>query len=142
MPNISEVFLDGDENVKIELYCKKAKKSNGMQVVTSLNDIKDDKKADYTKITFFLRPMTWGLYNRLQHDSTVDAGTPSERIDWTLYKEKKIMMALAEWDLTDKEGKPIPVMPETIFKLHPFVVESLINAYDAYNFLGDADTKK
>jgi hypothetical protein len=141
MSKIEDVLINTEEGIKIELFYKKSKGS-AFNVTTDLSTLKEDKRKDYSKITFIMRPMVWGLYNRLQREAIVEGGTPNERIDWSLYKERKIFASIMGWDVTDKNDVPVPVTPEMIMKLHPVMVETLLNTYDSYSFLGENDSKK
>lgn len=142
MGTFEDLTVDSEKNVTIELYYKRSKSHNAIQVIRNIDDIPIAKRSEYKKVTFDMRPLSWGLYNAMQRESTVDKGMPGERIDWTVYKEKKIHTILVGWDAIDNEEKPVPLNSQTIQKLHPVLVETLLNVYDQMNFLGEDDTKK
>ncbi len=141
MSNVN-AFVDDGSPLKIELFYRRSSKGNAMHILRSLKDVKEERRSEYSKITFLMRPMTWGFYNELQQVATVDVGMPTERIDWTVYKQQKVMRSLTGWDILDKDNNPVPVTPENIFKLHPVMVETLLSSYDEYSFVGEAETKK
>jgi len=131
----------GSENVNIEIFYRK--NNNGtMKVLRDLEGIAEMDKAKFKKVVLEMKPLTWKKYNDLQRSSLVSKGpVGADEIDWYAYKEKKIVSTLVGWDAKDDNGKPIPVSPDNIFKLHPMIVEMALNEFDRMTLLGEEERK-
>ena len=136
------MFVEQQKYIEVELYYKKSKSGNSIQVISDASKIKPEDKANFTKAVFKLRPMTWRTYNDLLRESkATNPLTMSEETDWATYREKKLVKLLAEWDATTKDGDPIQITEEKIMTLHPLVAENLINEYDKKVYLDEEEQK-
>ena len=129
----------GKENVEVVLFYKQAGTGN-LRVETSLKDVPKNERDQFKKLVLGMRPLTWKKYNEVQRQATVDKGVGrGGEIDWVLYKEKKLLSILVEWDAKTEEGKPILVNQENIFKLHPMIAEMSLNEFDRKTLLGEEE---
>jgi hypothetical protein len=136
-----DMFVSNDL-IEVNIFYKKSGRTN-MTVVKDLEEIEDEKDREgFQKIVVKLSPMTWKQYNDLQRSSLVDKGMGlGEEIDWISWKEQKMITILREWDIVNSKGKPIPVTPDAIFKLHPFIAEAILNEFDRLTLVGDEERK-
>ena len=92
----------------------------------------------YKKLTLGLRPMNWKMYNDLLRSAKTQG---QEEADWIGYKEKKLIMILASWDATDKNGAPMELTPENIMSLHPSMAEMAILEYDKLVYIDENEVE-
>ena len=132
------MFVNVKNLIEIVLYYIKNEKTGMLTIARKIEDIEEDKRKDYLKVVFKMKPTNWKIYNDLQRSALVDKGTgDGEQIDWIKYKETKLIQILADWDAKDKDGNKIPVSKEAIFNLSPTIAESLLNEYDKKTILGE-----
>ena len=130
------MFIDDKSLIKIAVYYKTSKEKRGIRVEPNLDKIPEDKRADWKCVNCEMRPVTWKMSNDLMRESRVkNSMTMLDEIDWISYKEKKLMLTVAKWDVLTEDGKPIPVTPEVIMKMHPLVAETLLSQYDKEAYL-------
>ena len=133
------MFVNKSDLIEVVLYYSKSEKGTNIKVTSKIETVPEDKRKNYLKVCFKMRPTDWKIYNDLQRESLVDKGTGNgEQIDWIKYKELKLLKLIADWDAKDKEGNKIPIKPETIFSLHPFIAENLLGEYDKNSLFGEA----
>jgi hypothetical protein len=135
------MFIEKEGNVKIELFIRKGGRGS-VSIETSLDEVPEKDKGKYEKSVFMMRPLTWKQHNDIQRAATVNRGPGmGSELDWVMYKEKKLCAVLIGWDAKDKEGKPIPVNEENIFRLNFQVAEALLQEFDKATILGDEERK-
>lgn len=95
----------------------------------------DSKKVIYSIRTKWKR-LSWKdqnvIYSKCFKLVTAPDGTTKPEWDGLSFRDLKIKQCLREWDIKDGNNNPVPVSPETIDTLPPFVVSELINAFERY----------
>lgn len=134
------MFIETDGEIKVELFIKKG--SNGaVRVLTSLKDLDEKDRPKYESSIFKLRPLTWKQHNDIQRAATVMKPGFGAELDWVLYKERKLCTVLVGWDAKDKDGKPVPIKDENIFRLSPQIAETLLGEFDRATVMGEEERK-
>jgi hypothetical protein len=130
-----------DDTIKVTLYYRQISNGN-IKIESSLDEVPEGKRDKYQALDVELKPMTWHTFNALQQKCTKNMGPGmGEELDWVRYKEEKLQVVLVKWSAVDKDGKPIPVTKDAIFRLHPRVAETILNEYDKITLLGEEEKK-
>lgn len=137
----SDVFVNNKNLQYISIYYK-ANPNGGMKVVENIDMIPEKQRDAFTELKFGVLRLNWALYTKLHADSLVDAGLPTERIDWNLHKKNKLIGIIKTWNAKDSTGNIIDLKPEAIMRLHPMIGETLLKKYDKINLLGEDEQGK
>jgi hypothetical protein len=109
-------------------------------------DLTDEERKEYKKITVQMKQLTWGLYNELQEGAVDVDGQGNRQFNYKKYKELRLIKLIAGWDATakDDEGKDVPVRvtEKSIKCLAPEIAETILNAYDQVMYLTEEEEKK
>lgn len=131
------IIVDKNKLVTVEIYWKDQARSIRVETPLTLTALPAEEQKGYTKLTMKMRPMDWGIFNRLQSESlNPRAPGVEDSVNWILYKQKKFKALLAEWDAKDDKGAPIPVKDETLDSLHPIIPEIALREYDSKTVFG------
>jgi hypothetical protein len=142
------MFIKENSTVDIILFYKKV----GMHYL-AFNEMKfkqeeltDEEKEQFKKLTVKMKQLTWGLYNDLQENSVDIDQQGNNQFNYRKYKELRLIKLIKSWDAKtkDSEGNEIPVKvnEKTIKSLAPEIAESILNAYDEMMFLSEEEEKK
>ena len=137
------MFVDDKSLIKVLIYYKLGRNKRGVRVETNLDEIPEEKRAEWKPANFELRPITWKMSNDLMRECRVkNPMTMLDEIDWISYKEKKLTMTVVKWDAKNDAGQPVPVSPDAVMKMHPLIAETLLSEYDkeAYAERDDEET--
>ena len=91
-------------------------------------------------IIFITKPFTWGFYVSLNQRCARNGNIND--IDYLLLKEKKLIEAVLDWNITDEKGKKVEVNKENIFNLSPIIVEALLNKYDEMCYVSKKEKRQ
>ena len=89
------------------------------------------------------RPQTWQTNNSLLKNSmTYNNVSGNSELDWSSYQQNVFKYCLAEWDVTDDQGNPVPPSIENVGLLPSVVARALIQNYDAALMIDDEEKKE
>lgn len=78
------------------------------------------------------KPQTWQMNNfLLKNSTTYNQANGNNEVDFAKYQSNVFDNCLAEWDMVDEKGQPIPVSPKTIGMLPTTIAHALIRRYDS-----------
>ena len=136
------LLINKNNLIKVVLYYKPFGGTIRVETQDTMDDVPDEDKGSFTKLTMKMRPLDWKLYNDLQKQSLVDNGPGmDDTINWVSYKENKFLAILAEWD-GKEDGEAIELTPENIASLHPVIPELAMREYDSKAILGEETEPK
>lgn len=138
------MFIDS-ELVEIKIYYKKIGHLYsvfGEKDFLENKALRDEDRKKYQSLSVKMKVMDWGTFNDLQDASMTTDPTGERKFNYKLYKENRLQALIAEWDVKDPGGNPIPVSIENIRKMAPNIAETILGVYDASQFLSGDDEKK
>jgi hypothetical protein len=142
------MFIEKDNFIDVQLFYKKKGRNFIVynQISFKEEDFDEEEKKEFKQINLKMKQLTWGLYNELQEDATVQNMSGSKSFNYRIYKERRLLKLLQSWDAKkeDKDGNevPVPINSETISSLAPEIAESILDSYDEICLLGTDDEKK
>jgi hypothetical protein len=142
------MFVTENSTVDIAIFYKKVGMHYLAYSETEFNneDLEEEDREKYKKITVKMRQLTWGLYNDLQEGAVDLDQEGNRRFNYKKYKELRLVRLVAGWDATrsDAQGNDVAVkVSEKAIKcLAPEIAESILNAYDQMMYLSEEDEKK
>ena len=127
--------------IAIDLWCREAKGSYKVDMVDRLEDLPEAQRDGYKMVRFWMKPLTWRIHTDLIRSATIHRkikgmggkgkGTTVDEVDWSLYRQNKALMVIDSWNITNDNGDKVPVSEDTIMDMHPNVLETLLDRYDA-----------
>ena len=134
------MFVDDKAFIKISVYYKTVKGKHGIRVEANLDKIPEAKRADWQSVVFDMRQLTWKMSNDLMRECrSQNMATGVSEIDWISYKERKLKMTIAAWDVKDDKGNPVSLNEVAIMKMHPLIAETLLSQYDKESYLSEEE---
>ena len=142
------MFIDEEKLIPVVVHYRKA----GHQYVAYSDDrftkekMPDDVRKQFKKLTLQMKPLTWGMYNNLQDNATVDTDDGKRRFVYKIYKENRLKNLIMKWDATmvNASGETINIPPteDNILKLAPDIAEAILEAYDSSSLMSGDEEKK
>ena len=151
-PLAAQLATGKPQLVDISIYYSYLKGPNGAQRLKVYQKAEDGKKAyddalkDESKDTVYVLNTKWKTANWQEQNSifsqvqTYNTHTNETQPDWNKYRDMRVKMLLAEWDL-EHEGNVLPVTPDMVDRLPAEIVIHLYNEYEASSVY-DGDTQK
>jgi len=142
------MFITDDEVIDVIVYYRQVGRVYLSYKESDFNEnIKEEDKVKYKKLTVSMRILTWGLYNELQ-DAAWLRDENMEKSTWSnkKYKEEKLKKIIVKWDATMKNKKgeeiPAPINSNTIMSMSPNIAETILSAYDERSIFSEEELKK
>jgi len=140
------MFVDNQELIKIAIYYKKLKNRNTYIAYAEKEfnalKLKEEDKKTYGVLEIGVIDMEWGLYNDLQESAMVESQDGERQWKYNIFKEKKLLAVLKEWNAVDKDNKKIPINMANIRKLAPSIAETILRAYDDISLMDEKNEGK
>jgi hypothetical protein len=142
------MFIKQNSTVELVLFYKRM----GMHYIAYSDadfkneELTDEERGIYKKLTIQMKQLTWGLYNELQEGSSKEDDEGNNKFCFRKYKELRLTRLISSWDATALNDKdevvPVKINDETIKSLAPEIAETILNAYDELMFLTEEEEKK
>mgnify|MGYP001160049574 CR=1 FL=1 len=134
----SNLLIDGQEDlIEIKLFYRVKKNNAGVRQFVVLDEEKGKKAIEdgddsVDCLVTKWSPQTWQMNNNLLKQSmTYNKISGNNEVDFSRYQDNVFRYCLKEWDVTDKDGSPIPPTPENVGQLPAAVAQALIRLYDS-----------
>lgn len=150
MPSLGSLISSGSEDnlIHIPVYYREKKNKAGQTFIQIVDDKKAKEALDKEDKTLKIintkwKPQTWQMYNLLINSSqSYNNLTGQNEFDGQKYQDNIFKNCLAEWDITDETGTPLPPSPQVLDQLPMHVARALIQKYDAFISMDEEDSKK
>jgi hypothetical protein len=148
----NNLLLSSDSDlIVIELnYQVKANKHGQRQFkvltdkeVAEFPELKEGEDSPFETLVTKWRPQTWQTNNSLLKNSmTYNNVSGNSELDWSSYQQNVFKYCLAEWDVTDDQGNPVPPTLENVGMLPSIIARALIQRYDEALMIDDEEKKE
>jgi len=115
------VFVDKKKSIEIDAYA--FEENDGLRVVTDAKEVPAGKEPETLKFSF-RRPNHNDSTYLTSSTLTLDEGGIRE-FDIIKLQDLSFRRLIEKWNLTDQDGKKVPITPGNIDNLDPEVVRSV-----------------
>ena len=134
MPSL---FVSEESLINVAVYYMHVTNKRGVSLVKTMDETKakallqDPAKADKVKtVNGRFKPPTWSSQQKLFGQSArYNPAVGQNETDWSVFSDLQLKENLVAWDITDEDGREVPVTPERIDALPANIANDLLAGY-------------